>query len=110
MRSRFGPKDNALFVGEQGARLNRNGVSSLIAKYATKVGLHNPNSDRIEDHFSAHCCRHWFTTHLRRAGMDRDFIKVLRGDQRRESMATYDHIDLEEVRKAYLAFIPQLGI
>lgn len=110
MRSRYRPNDNALFVGEQGARLNRNGVSSLITKYATKVGLHNPDSDRSEDHFSAHNCRHWFTSHLRKAGLDREFIKLLRGDQRRESMSVYDHIDLEEVRKAYLTFIPQLGI
>lgn len=110
VRSKYHSKDNALFIGEHGLRLNRNGIASMIAKHAARVGLHNPISNRVEDHFSAHCCRHWFTTHLRRAGMDREFIKVLRGDQRRESIAVYDHVDLEEVRKAYLAFIPQLGI
>jgi integrase/recombinase XerD len=79
-------------------------------KYAQRVGLHNQKSSRPEDHFSPHCFRHWFTTHLRRAGMDREFIKALRGDRRREAIDIYDHIDREELRHAYLAFIPQLGL
>jgi integrase/recombinase XerD len=64
----------------------------------------------MEDHFSPHCCRHWFTTHLRRAGMKREFIQELRGDRRRDAIDIYDHIDKEELREAYLAYIPQLGI
>ena len=100
----------ALFTGEHGERLRRHGVSHAVEKYAEKVGLHNPNSPRMEDHFSAHCCRHWFTTHLRRAGMDREFIKALRGDRRREAIDIYDRIDKNELRTAYLAFIPQLGL
>jgi len=42
--------------------------------------------------------------------MDREFIKVLRGDARNDSMSVYDHIDREELRKSYLANIPQLGL
>ena len=103
-------ENTALFTGEHEERLKRNGVYSMIAKYAEPVGLHNPKSLNPEDHFSAHCFRHWFTTHLRRAGMDREFIKALRGDRRREAIDIYDHIDSEELRRAYLAFIPQLGV
>jgi integrase/recombinase XerD len=109
-RRMLNPSVSALFIGEHGGRLKRNGVYSMIAKYAERVGLHNPNSSRPEDHVSPHCFRHWFTTHLRRAGMDREFIKVLRGDKRREAVDVYDHIDREELKRAYLAFIPQLGI
>lgn len=47
----------ALFINEKGGRLNRNGVYTVVTKAAEKVGLHNPASDRIEDHFSPHCCR-----------------------------------------------------
>lgn len=101
---------NALFGGEQGGRFMRSGVYNMIVKYAEMVGLHDPKSDRIEDHFSTHCFRHWFTTHLRRAGMPREFIQVLRGDRRRDAIDIYDHIDREELRKAYLTFIPQLGV
>ena len=100
----------ALFIGEHGERLKRNGVYSLVAKHAECVGLHDPSSPRPEDHLSPHCFRHWFTTHLRRAGMDREFIKALRGDRRREAIDIYDRIDRNELRRAYLAFIPQLGI
>jgi integrase/recombinase XerD len=42
--------------------------------------------------------------------MRREFIQDLRGDSRREAMDIYDHIDLKELKEAYLACIPQLGI
>jgi integrase/recombinase XerD len=109
-RQRLGVKTPALFVGEHGERLKRNGVYSMVAKHAQRVHLHDPNSPRPEDHLSPHCFRHWFTTHLRRAGMDREFIKALRGDRRREAIDIYDRIDREELRRAYLAYIPQLGL
>lgn len=109
-REKINPATPALFIGEHGLRLNRNGIYSMVAKYAQRVGLHNPKSPKPEDHVSPHCFRHWFTTHLRRAGMDREFIKVLRGDRRREAIDIYDRIDHEELRRAYLAFIPQLGL
>ena len=109
-REKLNSQTRALFIGEHGERLKRNGVYSMVAKYAQRVSLHNPKSARPEDHFSAHCFRHWFTTHLRRAGMDREFIKALRGDRRRDAIDIYDRIDNEELRRAYLAFVPQLGI
>jgi integrase/recombinase XerD len=101
---------SALFLSNWGKRINRNGVYDIVTKAAERVGLHDPSSDRIEDHFSPHCCRHWFTTHLRRAGMPREFIQELRGDARREAIDIYDHIDKKELRESYLAHIPQLGI
>ena len=100
----------ALFINNLGTRLNRNGVYLAVTKPAEKLGLHNSNSDRMEDHFSPHCCRHWFTTHLRRAGMSREFIQELRGDVRKEAIDIYDHIDKKELRESYLAHIPQLGV
>jgi integrase/recombinase XerD len=100
----------ALFINNLGTRLNRNGVYLAVTKPAEKLGLHNPDSDRMEEHFSPHCCRHWFTTHLRRAGMSREFIQELRGDVRTEAIDIYDHIDKKELRESYLAHIPQLGI
>lgn len=104
------PGVNALFVGEHGNRLGRNGVYYIVTKYAERVGLHNPLSNQMEDHFNPHCCRHWFTTHLRRNGISREFLKELRGDTRGDAIDFYDHIDVDELRKAYLAAIPRLGI
>jgi len=104
------PGCKALFVGEQGMRLKRNGVYRAVTIHAERVGLHDPKSNRTKDHFSPHCCRHWFTTHLRRNNMRREFIKELRGDARNEAMDIYDHIDKKELKRAYLAAIPVLGI
>jgi len=109
-RDKLNSTTPALFIGEHGQRLKRNGVYSMVVKYAQRVGLHNSKSANVEDHLSPHCFRHWFTTHLRRAGMDREFIKALRGDRRKEAIDIYDHIDKEELRHSYLAFIPQLGL
>jgi integrase/recombinase XerD len=38
------------------------------------------------------------------------FLKELRGDARSEAVDIYDHIDPKELRRAYLAAIPRLGI
>jgi integrase/recombinase XerD len=100
----------ALFIGEHRGRLKRNGVYTSVTKHAEKVGLHDKGSTRMKDHFTPHCCRHWLTTHLRRKGMSREFLQELRGDARREAVDFYDHIDSKELKRAYLATIPVLGI
>ena len=100
----------SLFVNERGGRLMRHGVLHAVTKHAQRVGLHNPKSEKIEDHFTPHCCRHWFTTHLRRNGLRRELIQELRGDARKEAVDIYDHIDKKELKRAYLAAMPILGI
>ena len=111
MRKAFAGKDNpALFITESGRRTDKNDAYETVIEHATRVGLHDPKSTRLEDHFTPHCCRHWFTTHLRRSGMPREHIQELRGDSRPEAMDIYYHIDPEDLRKSYLAHIPRLGI
>jgi integrase/recombinase XerD len=100
----------ALFLNRVGSRISPQDVEALVKKHATRIGLHNPESKSLEDRFTPHCCRHWFTTHLIRAGMPRDFVKELRGDVRHEAIDIYNHIDRKELRESYLAHIPQLGI
>jgi integrase/recombinase XerD len=100
----------ALFLNADGDRLNRSGVYNLVVEAALRVGLHNPDSKKLEDHFGPHCCRHWFCTHLFRSDMRREYIKELRGDSRKEAFDLYNHIDLKDLKEAYLACIPQLGI
>ena len=104
------PKCKALFINAQGGRLKKNGVYNMVTKYAERVGLHNPKSKRMEDHFTPHCFRHWLTTNLRRNGMRREMIQELRGDARNEAVDIYDHIDKKELKRAYIAAIPILGI
>jgi len=100
----------AFFVTSGGGKLNRNGIYELVTRHAACVGLHDPKSERLEDHFTPHCLRHWFTTYLRRSGMPREHVQELRGDARLDAMDIYYHIDEEELRKSYLKHIPQLGI
>jgi len=82
----------------------------LTRKHAARVGLHNPDSEKLADRFTPHCCRHWLVTHLLRAGMSRDHVKWIRGDAMKESIDIYYHIDAEDVRKSYMAYVPQLGL
>jgi integrase/recombinase XerD len=101
---------NALFLNHEGERLNRSGVFNAVVEAARRAGLHDSTSERLEDHFGPHCCRHWYCTHLFRAGMRREFIKELRGDSRKDAFDLYNHIDMKELKEAYMACIPQLGI
>lgn len=108
--TRRGAEGPALFLSRNGSRLCSDQVERLVEKHAEHVGLHDSKSRKLEDHFGPHCCRHWFTTHLIRAGMPRDFVKELRGDSRHEAIDIYNHIDKKELRESYLAHIPQLYI
>ena len=111
VREKLNPTTRALFVSYQTLnRLSRNGAYQAVVKYAKRLGYHNSDSPRLEDHFGPHCFRHWFTTYLLRSGMPREYVKELRGDKRKEAIDIYHHIDKEDLRKKYLACIPKLGI
>jgi len=108
--TRMGARRPYLFLTTRGNRITKFQVQRLVAKHAARVKLHNPESKRLKDRFTPHCCRHFFTTCLVQSGMPRDFVKELRGDSRHEAIDIYNHIDKKELRESYLAHIPQLGI
>ena len=110
IRAGHGRGGQALFSSSCTERISPMEVDTLTKKHAERVGLHNPQSKNLQERFTPHCCRHWFTTHLRRAGMPREMIQELRGDVRRDAIDIYDHIDKDELKVSYLAHIPQLGI
>lgn len=99
-----------LFVSRNGTPLQKKVVTAKICRYAEQVGLHDHSSDRLDKRFSPHCFCHWFSTWLRRNGMPREFIKMLRGDSKREAIDIYDHIEYEELRRKYIEYIPKLGV
>jgi len=41
--------------------------------------------------------------------MSRDYVKRIRGYAMKESMNTYYHIDAEDIKKSYLAYVLQVG-
>lgn len=105
------PKNSpALFLNQEGDRLGRTGVTDIVSQAAERVGLHDPDSKRLEDHFGPHCCRHWNGTYLSRKGMRREYVQWLRGDSIKDAVDIYFHIDPKDVQEAYLASIPQLGV
>ncbi len=101
-------KSNALYVSSfDSGRISRNRVNEIVARHGSISGLHDPEGN-LNTKLTPHCFRHWFTTHLRRSGMPREFIQELRGDRRKEAIDIYDHIDLSELKKRYLECIPKL--
>lgn len=107
-RNRNGTR--ALFISTWGKRIESGAINYMIRKAAVRAGLHDSTSRRLEDHFSAHCCRHWFTTQLYSSGMSREHIMWLRGDAPLSAFDGYNHLQPEDVRRSYLAHIPQLGV
>ncbi|CAG0950479.1 MAG: site-specific integrase [Candidatus Methanoperedens sp.] len=105
----FRAKDNAaLWITPEGRRISRNYVYNTVTRVASRLGLHH-HRGALNKKFTPHCFRHFFTTHLRRAKMPREFIQELRGDRRKDAVDIYDHIEIEELRRTYLACIPSLG-
>jgi len=111
VREKLNPKSKALYISYSTLdRLTRSGLYTAFMKYAVRLGFHEVGAPRLEDRFGPHCLRHWFTTWLLRNGMRREYVKELRGDRRGEAIDIYHHIDRMELRRAYLAFIPKLGV
>ena len=104
------PGCDALFINNRGRRLDRHGVSDAITKSAARFGIHDSKSKDLDDHFTPHCLRHCFTTYLLENGLNREYVKELRGDARRDAVDVYNHISLESLREAYLGAIPQFGL
>lgn len=108
-RARRAGSEPALFLASDGKRLGYRGIWYVVVQAAKRAGLHSPAAP-LEERFGPHCCRHFFSTHLLRAGMRREYVQWLRGDAIRDAIDIYFHIDPADVRRSYLAHIPRLGI
>lgn len=95
-----------LFLGDSG-RMASQQAGYIAVRAARRLGFHKAGGESRE-RFTLHACRHWFTTHLRRGGMVREHIKVLRGDALPDTMDLYLHIDYAALRAEYLRCIPRL--
>jgi site-specific recombinase XerD len=106
-RSQGWQRSDKLFVNSRGYALKKELPNKWLAEIGTELKIHNSNGP-LHKKITCHCFRHFFTTHLHRAGMNEEFIKWLRGDAINESWQIYNHIDPEEVRDQYCACIPSL--
>lgn len=100
----------AFFLDRFGNRLSPNAIDMLFSKHAKAVGLHNPQSKRLEDRLSPHSCRHFFTTWMIDAGMQREFIAQLRGDHSGGTIGVYYHPSPQKVKESYMACAPKFGL
>ena len=101
---------DALFINRFGNRLSMMAINKIVEKHAAAIGLHDPASKNLQDRFSCHSCRHYFTNTLVNTKMPREMIKELRGDRRREAIDLYTHILPAELKKSYMEYVPQLGL
>ena len=100
-----------MFINSLGGPTEHKWHLSGGIKPAEKPGLHNRTQIawRIISHQTAAGIG-LLKTHLRRAGVPREFIEELSGDVRKKAIDIYVHIDKKELRKSYLAHILNLGV
>lgn len=92
-----------------GFRISGDAVYNVTTEYAFKFSLHNPGR-RLNEKFTSHCFRHFFTTMILRSGCPREYVQELRGDIRTEAIDIYHHIPVEELKEAYMKYVFKFGI
>jgi integrase/recombinase XerD len=102
----YSSKEGPLFVTSAG-RLNPKSIYTLMMIHSREIGIADTKIGK--DHISPHYLRVWFTTMLLRAGMSREYVMALRGDSG-GPIDIYNRIAIEDLRRSYLAHIPQLGV
>ena len=100
--------EGALFPAAQYARLYARGIEEIVIQCSRAAGVGDPGLKK--DYITPHYFRVFFTTQLLRAGMPRHYVQELRGDSDGAAIDIYTRIDHEDLRRGYLAHIPQLGI
>jgi integrase len=111
MLQRLGKKSDALFISERGTRLSNARLARMIRQTAIAAGIcsTDPDADTSEK-FSSHCMRYYFTNAMRRSGMMREYLQILRGDKVKEAIDVYIKPSMKELLEEYLKHVPQLGI
>lgn len=101
-------KSSWLWITNAGGRIHKDYPGKILADLGAALDLHDPKG-ALCNKLTPHCCRHWFTTWLFRAGMNAEYIKFLRGDSLgSQAWQLYNHIDPEAVRQEYLGRIPKI--
>lgn len=93
------PKEQALFVGRKGKKINKVIIQRLIRDYAKKAG--------IKKRVSTHTFRHTFATHLLQNDVDIFKIQKLLGHSRPSITQRYTHLNPKEIKKMHKKHHPR---
>ncbi|MDL2306507.1 tyrosine recombinase XerC [Desulfovibrio sp. OttesenSCG-928-C06] len=86
-------REEALFLGARGGRLNRRQAQRIIEDLCKKAGL--------QQSVSPHALRHSFATHLLEAGADMRSVQELLGHSRLSTTQRYTHLNLSRLMEVY---------
>lgn len=92
-------KEEALFLGSQGKRIERTAVWARVKFYAKKAG--------ILKEISPHTLRHSFATHLLENGADLRVIQEMLGHANVGTTDRYTHISHKHLHEAFEKFHPR---
>lgn len=92
-------KEEALFMGSRGKRIDRTAVWARMKLYAKKAGI----SKKI----SPHTLRHSFATHLLENGADLRVIQEMLGHSNIGTTDRYTHISHKHLHEAFEKFHPR---
>ena len=101
---------DALFVQlNYGGGFGGERVTRRVRKWARKYGWWDPNAD-LTTNVTPHYFRHFFTSHMRKRGMDEPLLAYLRGDTGKNIIDIYTHYSWDEIREQYDRHIYKFGI
>jgi integrase/recombinase XerD len=101
----FPEYDGSLFVTSTD-RFSPKSVYTMVINHSRRIGIADPKIGG--DLFTPHYFRIFFTNMLLRAGMPREHVMALRGDVG-SAIDIYNRIEKEDLKRSYLAHIPQLA-
>ena len=93
VRPLFNPKDEALFVSQQGNRLTHRSIQKRMETWGIRQGLNS--------HLNPHKLRHSFATHMLEASSDLRAIQELLGHSNLSTTQIYTHLNFQHLAEVY---------
>lgn len=93
VRPQFNPKDEALFVSQQGNRISTRNIQKRFETWGIRQGLNS--------HLNPHKLRHSFATHMLEASADLRAVQELLGHSNLSTTQIYTHLNFQHLASIY---------